>query len=115
MKIIEQNINAIQDVCKKHHVKELYAFGSAAKDNFSPKSDVDLLVEFEKMNSNEYADNYFDFEEQLKKIFQREVDLVTAKYLRNKYFIQSVNESKKMIYRAWSWRRKNIYSMFSLQ
>ena len=32
-------------LCKVHHVKELYAFGSVITDNFRQQSDIDLLVE----------------------------------------------------------------------
>lgn len=62
--------------------------------------DVDLLVEFKKIPLLSYADNYFSFIDSLEKLFGRQVDLITAKYLRNRYFIESVNESKKKIFEA---------------
>lgn len=99
MNIIEKNISSIKELCKKHKVKKLYAFGSVTNPKkFSRKSDVDLLVEFKKIPLLEYADNYFSFIENLEKLFHREVDLLTEKYLRNKYFIQNLNRTKKIVY-----------------
>ena len=37
----------IADLCRKHHVRRLSVFGSAARDDFDPdSSDVDVLVTF---------------------------------------------------------------------
>ena len=32
--------------CRRHHIQKLSFFGSVLRDDFSPKSDVDVLVEF---------------------------------------------------------------------
>ena len=34
-------------ICKRYHVRELSVFGSAARGDMTPDSDVDLLVDFE--------------------------------------------------------------------
>lgn len=36
----------IAEVCRRYHVKELSLFGSAARGELRPDSDVDLLVDF---------------------------------------------------------------------
>jgi predicted nucleotidyltransferase len=33
--------------CRRHHIRRLAFFGSVLRDDFSPDSDVDVLVEFE--------------------------------------------------------------------
>jgi len=98
--LITNNINKIKLLCKQHKVKELYVFGSAVSDKFNDVSDVDLLIEFGEVKIEEYADNYFIFVEALEKLFGRNVDLVTAKYLRNRFFIQELNETKQMLFAA---------------
>ena len=40
-------LNAVRALCERYHVRELALFGSALGNNFTPRSDVDLLVEFE--------------------------------------------------------------------
>jgi predicted nucleotidyltransferase len=37
----------IEDFCRRHHIQRLAFFGSVLRDDFSPDSDVDVLVEFE--------------------------------------------------------------------
>ena len=100
MKLIELNLQRIIDLCRKHKVKTLAVFGSILTDRFNDQSDVDLLVNFDTTNHEEwdYVTNYFDLQEALEKIFGRKVDLVVEKGLKNKYFIQNVNRTKKLIY-----------------
>lgn len=101
IQLIENNINAIHDACKRHHVRSLYLIGSAAKESgFSQSSDVDLLYKFNKTDIAEmdYADNYFDLLFELQKLLGRKVDLVAEDKMRNPYFIESVNKDKQLIY-----------------
>jgi predicted nucleotidyltransferase len=37
----------IAAICKRYHIRELSLFGSAARGEMTPDSDVDLLVDFE--------------------------------------------------------------------
>jgi len=37
----------IAEFCRRHHIRKLAVFGSALREDFHPKSDVDVLVEFE--------------------------------------------------------------------
>jgi len=36
----------IAEICRRYHVKELSVFGSAARGEMRPDSDIDLLVDF---------------------------------------------------------------------
>jgi predicted nucleotidyltransferase len=59
MKLIELNMEKISSLCKKYKVSKLFVFGSVLKDSFSKESDLDLVVDFDKVDLAEYADNYF--------------------------------------------------------
>ncbi len=100
MKLIEINLNKICDLCRKYKVKSLAVFGSILTDRFNDTSDVDLLVNFDTTDHEnwDYVTNYFDFQEELEKLFGRKVDLVVEKGMKNKFFIQNVNQSKQLIY-----------------
>jgi hypothetical protein len=101
LNLIEQHIDAISEICKKHQVKELYAFGSVLDENrFRPDSDVDLMVEFNNMSYDFYAENYNEFENSLTSLLNREVDLMSPKFLRNRIFIKRLNETKKKIFES---------------
>lgn len=98
MNLIGKNIEKIIELCSRYNVSELYAFGSVLTEHFDDDSDIDLLVDFEKMNVSGYADNYFDFKFALEKIFNRKVDLLENKAIKNPFLKKSIDSSKKIIY-----------------
>lgn len=101
--LIEDNMPAILDACKKYHVRSLYLVGSATtEDRFTDNSDVDFLYRFRKEDIGEmdYADNYFDFLFYLQDLLNRKVDLVAEERMKNRFFIESINRSKLKIYES---------------
>lgn len=60
-------------------VKSLSVFGSVARDEAGPESDVDLLVEFDRPVGYFHL---FDVQDYLEKLLGRRVDLVTPDALR---------------------------------
>lgn len=98
MNIIEKNIEQINQLCEDHKVKTLYVFGSVLTNRFNNNSDIDMLVDFKRMDVNEYADNYFDFKFSLQDILKRRIDLLEEKAIQNPYFKQAVAASQKLIY-----------------
>ena len=98
MNFIEQKLNRILELCKKYKVKTLYAFGSVLTDKFDDKSDVDLIVDFKRMPLKVYSDNYYYLKFSLEDMFNRPVDLLEYKAIRNPYFLENINLHKKLIY-----------------
>ena len=98
---VARNRAAIADACRRHRVRSLELFGSAATGRFRPgASDFDFLVEFEPMPQGGYADAYFGLLDALTQLLGRPVDLVVASAIRNPFFRQSVEESKIPLYAA---------------
>ena len=98
MNIIDKNIEQIRDLCDKHKVAKLFVFGSVLSDRFRKNNDIDLIVDFQDVDLYEYADNYFDFKFALEKIFNRNVDLLENKAIRNPYLRKSIDSSKQLLY-----------------
>jgi len=98
MNLVELNIEKIQHLCLKHKVNKLFAFGSVLKDSFTDKSDIDLVVDFENLDLYDYADNYFDLKEQLESVFNRPVDLLEMKGIRNPFLRKQIDIEKQLIY-----------------
>jgi uncharacterized protein len=96
--LISDNLDKIRTLCLAHNVKTLFAFGSVCTDKFNDKSDIDLLISFNPMDYGEYADTYFELADKFESLFRRPVDLVTDKSLSNPYFIDSVNQTKTLLY-----------------
>ncbi len=98
MNLIELNIKKIKQLCSKHKVKKLFVFGSVLKDSFNNDSDIDLVVDFEKVDLKDYADNYFDLKDKLESIFNRPVDLLEEKAIRNPFLREQIDSEKQLIY-----------------
>jgi len=98
-KMVEDNINHVRDLCKKHQVRNLYLIGSSVSDSLSKSSDIDFVVIFsDSLPLLDYADNYFDLKFSLEKLFKREVDLIEEKAIQNPFFLSEVNNTKVPIY-----------------
>ncbi len=98
MKIEKPHIENIQTLCKTHKVASLYLFGSAAGNKFNENSDIDFLVAFSEINLSDYFSNYISLKNSLKKLFDREIDLLEEQTLKNPILINSINKSKKLIW-----------------
>ena len=83
---------------RKHHVARAYAFGSVCTDKFNDKSDVDFIVKFNKDYFDDYANNFMNLEDSLKALLKRDVDVITERTLRNRYFIEEVKKTQTKIY-----------------
>jgi predicted nucleotidyltransferase len=78
---VEVDETKLADLCRQYHVRELSLFGSAARGEMSPDSDIDLLVEFlpdASIGLIEYAGLMLD----LAKLLGRKVDLVSKRGLK---------------------------------
>jgi len=62
---------------KKYQVDTIGLFGSYARDEATPQSDIDLLVEMPSK-----FDLYYDFKEYLEDIFKKNIDLGMKKSIR---------------------------------
>ena len=98
MDIIEKNRQSIHELCIKHKVGHLFAFGSVLSNKFRKDSDIDLIVDFKEVDLYDYADNYFDLKFSLENLFKREVDLLEDKAIKNPYLRETINSSKQLIY-----------------
>ncbi len=100
MKLIQRNISQIIALCEKHKVLQLYVFGSALTEKFNKNSDVDFTVVFDRdaLPLMVYGDNYFNFKFALEDLLKRDVDLVEYNAVKNPYFKEELDETKKLIY-----------------
>jgi len=101
--LIEEKRTELEALCRKHHVKRLELFGSAATGDFDPaSSDLDFLIEFdeERIPLRSAADNYFSFIEAVEKLYGRRVDLVEPGHIRNRFLRKSIEETRVPLYGA---------------
>lgn len=100
MDIFGPYMDRITALCKQHKVKGLYAFGSAVRGELGPDSDVDLLLDLPLEDPEAFSEHYWALEEALGNLFQRPVDLISKRALRNQYFLQELERTKIPLYEA---------------
>ena len=61
--------------CQRNHILRLALFGSVLRDDFTPESDVDILVEFEPDARIGFA--FITIQDELSGLLGRQVDLHT--------------------------------------
>ena len=99
--ILENRREDLKGICQNLKVKRLYAFGSVVSEKFRKDSDIDFLISFaDNLSVEEYTNNYFLLHYKLRELFHRKIDIVTERTLSNPYFIESINETKELIYEA---------------
>jgi predicted nucleotidyltransferase len=99
--LIEEQRQKLIELCARYRVLRLELFGSAVTDRFDPdSSDLDFLVELEPASPGELAARYFGLLEDLEAIFQRPVDLVMTRAIKNPYFLQAIEPSRTLLYAA---------------
>lgn len=72
---IEIDMDALAEICRRYHVRELSLFGSVLRDDFGDQSDIDVLVEYEP-DARVSLFDMSDLRYELIDLFGREVDLV---------------------------------------
>ncbi len=77
--LIRARLAAVADQVAGLGVKSLSLFGSAAKGEDTPESDLDFLVQFEGRAT---FDRYMGLRELLEREFQMQIDLVTYRALK---------------------------------
>jgi predicted nucleotidyltransferase len=90
---------AVASFCRKWHIAELALFGSVLRPDFTPESDVDVLVTF----APEARWSLFDFvtmRDELESLVQREVDLVSKGGLRNPFRRHEILTTRRVLYAA---------------
>jgi uncharacterized protein len=82
----------IAEFCQRHHIRRLSLFGSVLRDDFSPTSDVDVLVEFEPGKTPGFA--IVTIQQELSHLLgDRTVDLRTppelSRYIRDRVLAEA--------------------------
>jgi hypothetical protein len=90
---------AIADICKRYHVKRLGLFGSAARGELKPQSDVDLLAEFVPGKSPPIS-GLLAMRKELASLLGRSIDLATPAILQNPFRRKSIMRDLEDLYAA---------------
>ena len=96
--ILDAKRPGLTRLCAQNKVKTLHAFGSVLTDRFGNDSDIDLLVDIDVQDPLEYADCYFNLKFALQDLFERPIDLLESRAIRNDYLRREIDNTKELIY-----------------
>ncbi|HQU92106.1 MAG TPA: nucleotidyltransferase domain-containing protein [Pyrinomonadaceae bacterium] len=86
----------IEAICRELSLQRLDLIGSASRDDFSPRSDIDVMVTFQGGGS--LFTRYFALKERLEKLFERPVDVIEERAISNPYFLRAVSSDRVKLY-----------------
>ena len=96
----ELDRKALAAVCRKYGVKKMSLFGSAARNELRPDSDVDLLVEFKRSSKTSLFD-YARMKDDLSPLFgNRPIQIASPGILKNPYRRRTILPDLKTLYGA---------------
>ena len=101
--IVRDNLGEIKKICRRMQLQSLYLFGSGSiQKNHTGESDLDFIFKFEKDENGLPVSgfDYFDLMFDLEKITAKKIDLVAEEKIKNKYFLDRVNQEKIKIYES---------------
>jgi predicted nucleotidyltransferase len=86
---------SLAELCRRYRVRELAFFGSAARGEMRPDSDIDMLVEFLPDSGIDLVD-YAGLMLELSHLLGRKVDLVSKKGLKPLIRASVLNEARPL-------------------
>lgn len=90
----------MEQLVQKFHIQRLVLFGSAARGELTPESDIDLLVEF-KPGKSPSLGGLVEVQESFEKLFaNKPVDIATPAILNNPYRKRAIEKDMKELYAA---------------
>ncbi|MEJ2653292.1 MAG: nucleotidyltransferase family protein [Gammaproteobacteria bacterium] len=90
----------LRDLARRYHISRLVLFGSAARGELLPDSDIDLLVEFESGAAPSLG-GMVEIEDAFSTLFGgRKVDLATPSIFNNPYRRRTIEKDMEELYAA---------------
>jgi len=97
---IELSRDALQQLVQRYRIRRLVLFGSAARGELRPDSDIDLLVEFEPGQAPSLWSAQ-ELNEDFSQLFHgKPVDISQPEILRNPYRRETIERDAKVLYEA---------------
>ncbi len=90
---MDEIMDKLVSILKKHGAKKIEIFGSYARGEAKPGSDIDIMVEFEKRKS---LLELVGIEQELEDVLGIKVDLLTRAFI-SPYLIDRIDKESKVV------------------
>jgi predicted nucleotidyltransferase len=91
------DLNQIRSFCLRWGIVELSLFGSVLRPDFTPSSDVDVLVRYATHPPID-IDDWIRMKGELSALLGREADVVNADLIRNPFRKREIERTRRVIY-----------------
>ena len=88
----------LADLCRRYQIREISLFGSTARGEARPDSDLDLLVDLQPHHTISLFD-FADLQEELERLLGRRVDLVSKRGL-SPHLAPHILREARLVYAA---------------
>ena len=96
---LDYDEEALAAFCRRWGILELAVFGSAARNEMRPDSDIDFMMKLDRSFHTDLFD-VVTMKEELEAMFRRPVDLVTPSVMKNPYRKRSIEKDLTVIFAA---------------
>jgi hypothetical protein len=100
IELVASKRSEIGTICRRHGVRALWLFGSAAKGTWNPAtSDIDVLIDLGDHDLR-YARRLMRTIVDLERLFGVQVDVTTTEQATSDWFRQELDASKELVFEA---------------
>lgn len=92
--VLDVDKDLLSALCERHGIRRLAVFGSAARGELRPDSDIDVLVEFEP--GRRVGLRFITIQDELTQLLGRPVDLNTRGFLSPSFVDRVIEEAVPM-------------------
>ena len=98
---IDIPMDKLVELCKRWNIVELSLFGSVLREDFTPESDVDVMIVLADEITISSFDDWLAIRDELSELFDhRKIDQVERKRIINPFMRHSILTTRKAIYAA---------------
>ena len=99
--LVTEKQGQLEELCRRYCVRRLDLMGSAARGDFDAgRSDLDFVVEFDRLTVEDAADRFLGLLVDLEDLFGRKIDLISYTSIRNPWFKREVDRTRQLLYAA---------------
>ncbi len=96
---ISDKLPLLRQILEKFGVEKAFIFGSATKSEFTSQSDIDLLISLKSYDDPIVAgEQFWGIYYDTKELFNREVDIISERSLKNPFFVEEIKNNIVQIY-----------------
>jgi predicted nucleotidyltransferase len=88
----------LPEICPRYGIQWVDVFGSVAREEQRPESDIDLIVEFGAPRRDNISARFFGFLHEMEARYHTRIDILTENSLKNPYLKAEIARERIRVY-----------------